>query len=80
MIKNVNGTKYKGYRELSRKLYEPYDYEKYGLLDKIMSHQIAQSTNTALSIIKCYFEKSLIFLMKYTDFLKNFKNIHYKNR
>lgn len=80
MIIRANGTRYKAYKELSNKLYQPYDYERYGLLNKIVSHQISNSNNETLNVIKLFFEKSLIFLMKYTDFLKNFKNIHYSNR
>lgn len=80
MIKRKNGEKYESYNELNRLLYQPYDYEKYGILDKIMSHQIVNSTNKSLLIIKLYFEKSIIFLLKYIKILKNFKNIHYYNR
>jgi hypothetical protein len=33
-----------------------------------------------LRILLNYLESSLVFLMKYVDVLKNFKNIHWKNR
>ena len=59
----------------------PYDYENNGLLNKIMSHKIVESKNFILkNIILKYFENSLVFIMKYTDVLKNFKNYHWQNR
>ena len=58
----------------------PYNYERDGLLNKILSHKIVESTNTPLQIILQYYEKSLIFLMKYTDKLRYFKNPHWNNR
>ena len=45
-----------------------------------MSNSILNTTNPALKIILQYVESSLIFVMKYIDVLKNFKNIHWKNR
>lgn len=80
MIQRPNGTRYSYYYKLDKKLNEPYDYARNGVLNKIMSHQITSSPNPSLNIILQYFEKSLVFLMKYIDVLKNFKNIHYKNR
>lgn len=58
----------------------PYDYDKNGLIQHIMSKKIAESQNKPLQIILRYFEDSLIYLMKATDFLKNFKNYHWFNR
>ena len=58
----------------------PYDYEHKGLLSKIMSHKIVENHNIILQLIMQFYEKSLIFVMKYTDILKNFKNHHWKNR
>lgn len=76
----TNGTKYKRYRYWNKTLNEVYDYENNGLLKHLMSRKIVESDNKILQIILSFFEKSMIFLMRYIDELKNFKNIHYKNR
>ena len=80
MIINTSGTHYKRYKSLEKTGEQAYDYEKNGLLNKLMSHTIIESDNEILKSILSFFEKSMIFLMKYTKELQNFKNIHYKNR
>lgn len=75
-----NGTRFYDYDKWEIKKNTPYDYTKHGLLKHIMSKQIVNTTNPVLKIILQYVESSLFFVMKYTDILKNFKNIHWKNR
>ena len=74
------GTRYNKYYIWEDRKNIPYDYERNGLLNRILSPKIANTDNTVLKIVLQYYEKSLIFLMRYTDILKNFKNIHWKNR
>lgn len=76
----TNGTRYIRYKTWNKTKNESYDYEKNGLLKHLMSHKIIESENSVTQFILQYFEKSMIFLMRYVDELKNFKNIHYKNR
>ena len=57
-----------------------YDYEKKGLLKRIMSSSIVNTNNAALRTMLDFYEASLIFVMKYIDILKNFKNPCWKNR
>ena len=45
-----------------------------------MSPTIVNTTNPILKQLLNYVETSLIFVMKYIDILKNFKNPHWKNR
>lgn len=75
-----NGTRFLEYKQWENVKYQPYDYAKDGLLKRIMSSAIVNTTNPALKVILQYVETSLVFVMKYTDILKNFKNIHWKNR
>lgn len=75
-----NGTRFIDYNKWEDIKHQPYDYAKNGLLKHIMSNSIVNTNNNALRILLQYVETSLIFLMKYTDTLKNFKNIHWKNR
>ena len=58
----------------------PYDYEKEGLLKHIMSRTIVQTRNPLLRKMLSFYEGSLVWVMKYVDVLRNFKNIHWKNR
>ena len=76
----TNGTRYSKYKYWNRTKNDSYDYESNGLLKHLMSRKIIESENEVLQSILQFFEKSLIFLMRYTDRLKNFKNVHYKNR
>lgn len=76
----TNGTRYIRYKTWNKTKNESYDYEKNGLLKHLMSHKIIEAENSVTQFILQYFEKSMIFLMRYVDELKNFKNIHYKNR
>lgn len=80
MEKRPSGTRYKFYDQWDYVKNENYDYEKNGILNKIISHQISESKNEILQIILQYYEQTFIFLMKYIDKLKNFKNCGLKNR
>ena len=75
-----NGTRYINYCLWESKKYTPYDYGRNGLLKYIMSNKIVNSDSSILQFILNYYEKSLIYLMKYVDRLKHFKNYHWKNR
>ena len=75
-----NGTRYTNYCLWESKKYSVYDYERNGLLKHIMSHKIVESTNPILQSVLLYYEKSIIFVLKYIDRLRHFKNYHAKNR
>jgi len=76
----ANGTRFIEYDRWENIKNQPYNYAKNGLLKYIMSSVIVNTTNPALKVLLNYIETSLSFIMKYTDILKNFKNIHWKNR
>lgn len=75
-----NGTKYNNYYKWEKVLYNPYDYNRNGLLKYIISNKIVSTNNPILKNILLYYEKSIIFVLKYIDCLKHFKNYHWKNR
>ena len=75
-----NGSRFTDYYKWEQTHRSAYDYAKHGLLRHIMSKQIVDTNNNVLKFILNYIETSMIFVMKYTDVLKNFKNIHWKNR
>ena len=77
---HANGYRYYHNDEYETKLHQPYDYAKKGLIRHLLSHSIVETTNPILKIILQYYEKTLIFLMKYVDILKNFKNYNWQNR
>lgn len=76
----ANGMRFNDYDKWEITKHTPYNYAKNGLLNHIMSPAIVNTNNNALKILLQYVESSLMFVMKYTDILKNFKNIHWKNR
>ena len=75
-----NGTRFLNYDKWEYRQNTPYNYRKEGLLIRIMSPSIVNTTNPMLKVIIQFVESSLVFLMKYVDILKNFKNIYYTNR
>lgn len=75
-----NGTRFVNYYKWEAVSQKPYDYAREGLLKRIMSPSIVNTTNPMLKILLEFVESSLVFVMKYVDILKNFKNIHWNNR
>lgn len=59
---------------------QPYNYEKHGLINHILSNKIVNSNNKFLQFILKYYEFSIIYYFKAADILKNFKNFNWKNR
>ena len=80
MITRTNGERYITYKKWSKTANLNSDYESNGILTNIMSKRIIDTTNPILQFILGIVEKSLVFVLKYVDELKNFKNFHYKNR
>lgn len=76
----INSNRYKRYYRWEDEKHSSYNYERDGLLKKIMSRKIVETKNYTLKLMLDYYERSLVFLMKYVDELRNFKNIHWKNR
>lgn len=54
-----------------------YDYEKEGLINKLLPKVIWQTKNTTTQAMLKYIEATMVWLMKYVDRLKNFKNWNY---
>jgi hypothetical protein len=75
-----NATRFYNYDKWENVKHAPYNYAKNGLLNRIMSPIIVNTNNPLLQVILQFVESSMIFIMKYVDILKNFKNIHWKNR
>lgn len=80
MTYNDNGYKYKDYFKWESKKQAPYNYEGLGLIRHLLSNRIVNTNNSVLKIVLNYYEKSIIYMLKYVDRLKNFKNYHWKNR
>lgn len=84
MLTRTNGTRFEQYYKSGfyrKKTKNPvYNYESNGILVNIMSHKIVESENEILRTILGFVEKSLLYLLKYTDELKRFKDVHWKNR
>lgn len=75
-----NGYRFRDYNEYNSLLHQPYDYERKGLLKHIISSKIYNTNNNILRVILQYYEKSLVFVMRYVDRLKHFKNYLWVNR
>lgn len=75
-----NGERFKNYDDWAVRKNAPYDYARKGLLKHILSNKIVDTKNVITKSILTYYEMSIIFVLKYIDKLKNFKNYHWKNR
>ena len=80
MIQRPNGNRYNDYKLWESTKLTPYDYEHSGLVKRIVSKPIANTDNPIFKIVLKYYESSIVFLLKYVDILKHFKDIHWKNR
>jgi len=75
-----NGTYTGNYYVWERKLHQPYDYEHNGLVNRILSHKIHDTSNPFLKYMVDVYERSLVYCMKYIDMLANFINYNKWNR
>ena len=80
MICRDNGERFESNIIYNKIMNDPYDYKRKGLLRLLMSPTITNTKNPVLRYMLDYEEKSLIFIMKYVDVLKNFRNWYWKNR
>ena len=78
-IKN-NGERYSEYRKWENMKHLPYDYERDGLIKKVVSNKIWNTDNVVLKSLTNVWEISLVWCMKCVDILNNYKNYLYRNR
>lgn len=75
-----NGFQFVNYVNWNKVKNSEYDYARYGLLTRIMSRTIINTNNPLTKKFLQFYEDSIIFILKYVDILKHFKDIHWKNR
>ena len=75
-----NDYKYRNMKDRETLLHQPYDFRHDGLLKRLVSKRIANTTNPILKDILNYVETNLIMMMDYADVLENFYNWNHKNR
>ena len=80
MTQKPNGYRYRDYYLWESTKQTPYNYEREGLVKRLVSKPISQSENPILKLVLQIYETSVVFIFKYIDILKNFKNVHWKNR
>ena len=80
MIYQPNGERFEQYKKWESTKQTPYDYKNNGLLKLIVSKPIANTDNPILKTMLGFYESSIVFLLKYVDILKHFKDVHWKNR
>jgi hypothetical protein len=80
MIRNENGARFSEFKKWEDTKNQPYDYKENGLVNHILSHKIHKTKNPILKFILQYYEKSLVYCMKYVDILNNYKNYMKYNR
>lgn len=75
-----NGMRYKNYGDWSKSKQTPYDYDKNGLIKHILSPRIVNTNNYITKTMLYFYEKSIIYVLKYIDKLKHFKDVYWSNR
>ena len=80
IISYENGHRFNEAKSFETKLHMPYDYAEEGLAKHILSHKITETTNPLLRAVLDYYEYAIIYMLKFADNLKQFKNYNWKNR
>ena len=80
MIQKPNGDRFNSYKLWETTQQTPYDYEQNGIAKHIFSKPLANTDNPVLQTVLKFYEGSIIFLLKYIDMLKYFKDVHWINR
>ena len=75
-----NGKRFESFREWDVTHNLEYDYAHEGIVKRIVSKPIAKTDNPILKIVLQFYDSAITYMLKSIDILKNFKNIHSKNR
>lgn len=75
-----NGERYSQYYRWENMRHLPYDYDRDGLLKKVVSHKIWETDNPVLRAMLDVWERSLVWCMKAADVLCQYKNYLWLNR
>ena len=71
MTERENGHRYR-VREWDMLLHQPYDWEKKGILKKVMSHKITGTDNVILKAFLKTYENAILYCMKYAEVLSDY--------
>lgn len=80
MIVYSNGYRFEKNRLWEHLLHQPYDYMRKGLKSKIMSANIAESSNVITQRMTAFVESSIVYLLKSIDKLRYWKAWTLHNR
>ena len=75
-----NEHRYNTYRLWEKKKHQPYDYVNEGLVNKIVSNRIANTSNPVLRMMLNIYENMCVFVLRYIDILQHFHNYTKYNR
>lgn len=71
------GTRYKNCGKYDKVEQAPYNYERDGLLNKLLPRVITNTENKTTRLILDFVEQTSVFLLRYVDKLKYFKDPFY---
>lgn len=72
-----NGHRYYNYCKWEKRMNQPYDYARNGLLKHLMSHDIIESKNSTLQYLLKYIENTFTIVMKSIERFQHFKDYTY---
>lgn len=80
LITERPGARFDIYRKWDELQNAPYDYVNDGLNQHILTNKLMNITNPITQFMLDVYESTIVFVLRYVDELKNFKNVHWKNR
>lgn len=72
------GTRYKNLGRYDQVEQAPYNYERNGLLKKLLPSVIVNTKNATTKLVLDFVEQAAVFLLRYVDELKYFKDPFHK--
>ncbi len=72
------GTRYETLGRYDIIKHQPYNYGKKGLLKRVLPEVITNTKNKTTRLVLDFVEAVQVFLLRYVDELKQFKNTHWK--
>lgn len=74
-----NGWRWREYYLFNDEQNLPYDYERKGLLVKLLPKAFTQSKNKVFQAVLGIIERPSVFILKMIDVVANFRSINYRN-
>lgn len=73
-----NGTRWEYTKKHQRAKWQPYDYARQGLLNKLLPEHVYNAKNTTTRAVFKFVEDVCVEILKYVDMLRHFKDWNWR--